>query len=250
MIQHPAFLIKARPLQGYMDFQCLPISVENRRGNVRQWYDPHEDREGATRMKVPYGYIRGTLGTDGDQVDVFVGPHRDATHAFIITQMKGPEFTEVDEQKVMLGFRTAEDAKRLYRDHYDDPRFFGSMQKMSMDEFKAKVMKTSDNGGELVKAVDEMAVLSRLLTTSKLKQYARKRYRQIGDDLGIDWDEVDFDQFAMGMKVELEHADITGGDLVLTAKIALAHLKELPDYYSRLEKMEKALSGAYLLRRA
>jgi len=46
-------------------------------------------------------------------------------------------------------------------------------------------------------------------------------------------------QFNMGMKTELEHKDITKGDPVLTGKIVKAHLKEMPDYYTKLKKMEK-----------
>jgi hypothetical protein len=49
---------------------------------------------------------------------------------------------------------------------------------------------------------------------------------------------TDYKQFCAGMKVELEHKDITEGDPVLTAKIVLAHLKEKPDYYTRLKKVE------------
>jgi hypothetical protein len=47
-------------------------------------------------------------------------------------------------------------------------------------------------------------------------------------------------QLLKGLNVELEHQDLTGGNLLATAKIAVAHLQELPDYYTRLEKMEKA----------
>lgn len=49
---------------------------------------------------------------------------------------------------------------------------------------------------------------------------------------------TDFDQFKMGMKVELEHKDVTHGNREMTAKIVLAHLKEKPDYYTRLKKAE------------
>jgi hypothetical protein len=59
-----------------------------------------------------------------------------------------------------------------------------------------------------------------------------------GDSIGVDWSEYDQKEFLMGMNVELEHADITRGAPALTAKIVLAHLKELPDYYTRLKKME------------
>ena len=70
--------------------------------------------------------------------------------------------------------------------------------------------------------------------------------RGIGEQIGIDWATAPFDveQFRMGMEVELEHGrrdpqtDVTGSDPVVTGKIALAHLKELPDYYTRLKKME------------
>jgi hypothetical protein len=70
--------------------------------------------------------------------------------------------------------------------------------------------------------------------------------RRVAAEIGIDWNTAPFDleQFRMGMEVELEHGrrdpqtDVTGSDPVVTGKIALAHLKELPDYYTRLKKME------------
>ena len=70
--------------------------------------------------------------------------------------------------------------------------------------------------------------------------------RSIGEQIGIDWGSSPFDveQFRAGMDVELEHGtrdpetDVTGDDPILTGKIALAHLRELPDYYTRLARME------------
>jgi hypothetical protein len=70
--------------------------------------------------------------------------------------------------------------------------------------------------------------------------------RQVGTQIGIDWRTSPFDdeQFRMGMDVELEHGahdpetNVTGDDPVITGKIAWAHLKEFPDYYTRLAKME------------
>lgn len=70
--------------------------------------------------------------------------------------------------------------------------------------------------------------------------------RLIGAQLGIDWTSSPFEveQFRAGMDVELEHGtrdpdtDVTGDDPLLTGKIALAHLRELPDYYTRLARME------------
>jgi hypothetical protein len=66
----------------------------------------------------------------------------------------------------------------------------------------------------------------------------------IGTALGIDWRKVSVDEFRMGLPVELEHGkvdpetNVTDDDLLMTGKIAWAHLKELPDYYTRLKMME------------
>jgi hypothetical protein len=70
--------------------------------------------------------------------------------------------------------------------------------------------------------------------------------QSVGTQIGIKWETSPFDveQFRAGMDVELEHGahdpetDVTGDDPVLTGKIAWAHLKEFPDYYTRLERME------------
>lgn len=62
---------------------------------------------------------------------------------------------------------------------------------------------------------------------------------KVGDKLGVDWKKINYDQFCDGMETEEEHKDITKGNKEMTAKIVLAHLKEIPDYYTRLEKMEE-----------
>ena len=69
--------------------------------------------------------------------------------------------------------------------------------------------------------------------------------RRIGKSLGLSWKKLDLKQFHMGLNIELEHGkrnaltNVTNDDEVLTAKIALAHLSEFPDYYTRLKKLEK-----------
>jgi len=80
--------------------------------------------------------------------------------------------------------------------------------------------------------------------TSK-KHFTEKEAKQVGEKLGIRRDKFYVDQFRRGMDVELEHGtvdkntNVTNDDAVMTGKIALAHLNEFPDYYDRLEKMEK-----------
>jgi hypothetical protein len=69
--------------------------------------------------------------------------------------------------------------------------------------------------------------------------------KRVGDAIGVDWTRFDLEQFRAGIDVEFEHGshdpqtDVTGDDPVITGKIALAHMKEFPDYYERLERMER-----------
>ena len=78
------------------------------------------------------------------------------------------------------------------------------------------------------------------------QRFSAEQARAVGERIGIDWATAPFDveQFRAGMDVELEHGahdpatDVTGDDPIVTGKIALAHLNEFPDYYTRLEAME------------
>jgi len=68
---------------------------------------------------------------------------------------------------------------------------------------------------------------------------SKKRAKSIGETMGVDWSHTSLSEFHKGLNVELEHTDVTRGDLTLTGMIALAHLEEWPDYYTRLVEMEK-----------
>jgi hypothetical protein len=80
---------------------------------------------------------------------------------------------------------------------------------------------------------------------TKPKSFTTTEAKSIGEGLGIDWSEFDVEQFRMGLDVELEHGtvdpatDVTHDDPMMTGKIALAHLNEFPDYYTRLAEMEE-----------
>lgn len=62
---------------------------------------------------------------------------------------------------------------------------------------------------------------------------------QLGSELGVDWSLVPMDQFMMGLEVEQEHMRTVDGDMHQVARIALDHIAEYPDYYTRLAKMER-----------
>jgi hypothetical protein len=80
---------------------------------------------------------------------------------------------------------------------------------------------------------------------SEKKIFTLDPAKKIGEQLGIRWDKFDLEQFRAGLGVELEHGtvnqttNVTNDDPLLTGKIALAHLTEFPDYYTRLAKMEE-----------
>jgi Protein of unknown function (DUF5661) len=82
---------------------------------------------------------------------------------------------------------------------------------------------------------------------SEEQVFTAEEAKSVGAQIGIDWAQAPFDveQFRAGIDVELEHGvrdpatDVTGDDPILTGKIALAHLNEFPDYYTRLEVMEE-----------
>ncbi|MEI8104362.1 MAG: DUF5661 family protein [Actinomycetes bacterium] len=82
---------------------------------------------------------------------------------------------------------------------------------------------------------------------SERKGFTAAEVREVGESIGVDWATAPFDveQLRMGMDVELEHGlhdlltNVTDSDPHVTCKIALAHLNEFPDYYTRLERMEE-----------
>ena len=77
-----------------------------------------------------------------------------------------------------------------------------------------------------------------------MQNFTAEEAKLVGEQLGVDWSKFDVEQFQMGMGVELEHGlrdpatNVSGDDPLVTGKIALAHLNEFPDYYTRLKKME------------
>jgi hypothetical protein len=87
------------------------------------------------------------------------------------------------------------------------------------------------------------------------QQISADQASRTGAQLGVDWKTVDPEQFRRGLEVEMEHGardpqtNVTDDDMVLTGKIAWAHLKEFPDYYTRLDQMETEADAYWASRR-
>lgn len=77
------------------------------------------------------------------------------------------------------------------------------------------------------------------------REFSESEAEELGRRIGVDWKRIPLEEFRRGLTVELEHGahdpqtNVTNDDVVVTAKIALAHLKEFPDYYTRLARMER-----------
>jgi hypothetical protein len=130
-----------------VSFAGLAIVVENAKGSVREWVDT-DGTAGRTKMRYAYGYIEGAQGSDGDSVDVYLGPSEGAAWVYVVHQQRKPDFAEYDEDKAMLGFDSANHARDAYIAQYDDERFFGGMTMLSLDDFRARI----EAGGKITHA--------------------------------------------------------------------------------------------------
>lgn len=117
---HPGQKVEgaAHRLAATVEFQGLPISIETRKGQVRKGRN-HDGTPWAVRMPADYGYIKGTRGADGQAVDCFVGPVKDARFAYIFHIVCDDDGT-YDEDKVFLGFKSMTDAEKIMKAAYDN----------------------------------------------------------------------------------------------------------------------------------
>lgn len=130
-------LAEEHQLQGHTEVQGIPVAIENRAGSVREGTTP-DGHHWQTKMKYPYGYLVGTKGADDEPVDAYVGPDKDAPDAFVVHQHK-PDGTGFDEDKVMLGFQTKEEARKAYLEHYDSDKFLGPISRVSIERLQELV---------------------------------------------------------------------------------------------------------------
>jgi len=99
-------------------FQGLPISIETKRGQVRRGVGAN-GKEWSVKLPADYGYLKRTEGADGDHVDCYLGPIKDAKLAFVVDQVD-PKTRAFDEHKILLGFRSRGHAEQTYRAGFSD----------------------------------------------------------------------------------------------------------------------------------
>lgn len=281
------------PIKKRIKLYGFDISIENPKGSTRTWKDPHSGESGSTKMRWDYGYIRRTEGTDGDHVDVYVGPMPESTKVFVINQMKKPDFKEFDEQKVMLAFPNAVAAKSAYLKQYNDPRFFGSMKEMSVEDFRKKVLDKDFHGKKVAQvlhtaggaifggAAADSQVGAKIAEEKDMPFKSKRQQRAafgghipgFSKEKAREWAHetpnlkklpdrapaekgkptllskesqlahahdkgtgLEKREILEGLQVEKEHTK----NPAVARQIAIDHIRERPDYYEKLEKMEKS----------
>lgn len=112
----------------------LNIVVENPKGSIRKGNSV--DGNWQVKMPMHYGYIKGTIGADGDEIDCFIGPDASSQKVFVVNQ-KDVHSNDFDEHKVMLGYTSAMEAKAAYKSAFsDDWTGYDGIVGMPMDQFK------------------------------------------------------------------------------------------------------------------
>lgn len=128
----------------------MEVSIENPAGSTRSGRNSHTGESWSVKLPYAYGYIRRTESeADGDHVDVFLGPDPDSEIVFVVDQTKPGTWTQFDEHKCMLGWKSAAEAKQAYLDSYsEDWGGFEAITPMTMGQFKAWLEK-GDTGSRV-----------------------------------------------------------------------------------------------------
>lgn len=121
--------------KGRLNIAGLDIVIENAKGSNRSGTDDNGESWSVT-MQHHYGDIKGTIGADGDKLDVFIGDNLDAEKVFIIDQIE-PKTRKFDEHKIMMGFNSVQAARKAYFANYSDGwAGLGAIKVYSIDKFK------------------------------------------------------------------------------------------------------------------
>lgn len=123
--------------KGHVKIGGLNISIETPRGAMRRGKSA-DGTPWEVEMPAHYGYVRGTEGRDGDQVDVYVGDAVDSDRVWVVDQVDA-ETSKFDEHKAFLGFTSEDEVRAAYEAAFSDGRAadrFGGITEMPLDEFK------------------------------------------------------------------------------------------------------------------
>ncbi|MFQ1995679.1 LPD38 domain-containing protein [Aeromonas veronii] len=164
--------------KGHLKLQGLDIALENPRGSTRSGTD-QDGKAWQSTMAHDYGYIKRTMGADGDHVDVFIGEQPDSETVYVVDQVD-PKTGKFDEHKVMMGFTDEQAAQAGYLANYEKGwKGLGSIKAMPVEEFKRWV-----KGGDTTKPVGEQPAAG-----VDIDHLTDDEVLAVADELGISHDD-------------------------------------------------------------
>lgn len=113
-----------------LNFQGLTITIENDEGTIRNWKNG-DGEKGKSKMLYAYGFINGTIGVDGEEIDCFIGNDKYSPNAYIVKLGRDDR-----EEKIMLGFSNLESARDAFLAQYLSLDFLGDIIELPMHLFK------------------------------------------------------------------------------------------------------------------
>lgn len=155
------------PFVAVLDYQGITIDVEHRKGGIRSGVDP-DGTPWSVRMPATYGEVRGTVGADGDAVDVYVGDDPYAPFVYVV-QAKLPGKKAFDETKSFLGFRSRADALATFRRAYTVPGFLHGCTRWPFAAWKEAMSRPHLARGRLTRPLVKSRVKAHMRVTASGK---------------------------------------------------------------------------------
>jgi hypothetical protein len=123
--------------KGHANFDGLPVTIENPKGSIRSGTDPN-GTPWSSVLPADYGYVKGSVGKDGDHVDIFLGDKGPNGKAFVIDQ-NDPATGKFDEHKIVAGVDNVAEAAQIYHGAFQDgsaPQRIGGITEVPIDQLK------------------------------------------------------------------------------------------------------------------
>lgn len=125
--------------KGHIVWKGLNITIENPKGSKRSGVDKN-GKNWESKLNNHYGYIKKTLGKDGDHVDVFLNNNiknddTDSDIIYIVNQTNDND--NFDEHKCMIGFVDKDSAEKAYLSNYEKGwNKYKNILPINVDDFK------------------------------------------------------------------------------------------------------------------
>ena len=134
------------PIKETIKLHGITIAIEWRKGEMRRYYnhDPLKARSKGKidynqKMHADYGYIKGVIDADGEELDVYLGPNRESVKVFVLEKLRRTD-SSFDENKIMLGYDSLKEARASYLQHQGKDEL-GSVYELSLALFKQKFLR-------------------------------------------------------------------------------------------------------------